>query len=223
MVVIPHISELDTNHVSHLIAIGAHEVTADQYRRFQEDSAARKNYLGLKSAPWNGPLAGVSFYEAMAYCNWPSAEESIPRDQWCYLPLPSGTYAEGMTIKPDFLQLSGYRLPIETECLQACRAMSHTTYSFGEPIELLSNYSFFGGRDSRLLPVGWLRPNDYGMFDMHGGVFEWCHAESDGVLLGGGFSNPAMSLRVHQRVKGPANQKGFDRDFRLARTYNLSP
>jgi hypothetical protein len=47
---------------------------------------------------------GVSWYDAVAYCNWLSEQEGLAQDEWCYVPNDKGLYAEGMTIPADFLR-----------------------------------------------------------------------------------------------------------------------
>jgi formylglycine-generating enzyme required for sulfatase activity len=158
-------------------AIAAKKVTVEQFRKF---------FKGHRSiwphTPGGGPYAPtgdcpvhmVSWFMAAEYCNWLSGMEGIPKGQWCYLPNPEGKYAVGMRMAPDYLQRTGYRLPTEAEWEYACRAGSVTGWSFGEAEELVGKYAWHIGNSlGRSHPVGSLKPNGLGLFDMHGNCWEW--------------------------------------------------
>jgi len=69
----------------------------------------------------------------------------------------------------------GVRLTAEAEWEYACRAGTTTRYSFGENEEELGKYAWYGGNSGyELHPAGQKRPNRWGLFDMHGNVWEWC-------------------------------------------------
>jgi eukaryotic-like serine/threonine-protein kinase len=176
-------------------AIASKEVTVEQFLNFRKGHVYSKQFSPSTDCPVNY----VSWYDAAAYCNWLSEQEGIPKEQWCYVPNEAGQFEAGMKKAASYLQRTGYRVPTEAEWEYACRAGAETGYSFGEAGELLGKYAWHLGNSlDRSQPVGRLRPNDLGLFDMHGNAGEWTHEvyrDESRVLRGGSFLIQASFVR----------------------------
>jgi len=178
---------MHTRHVDRTFAIGATEVTRCQFQSFLREQyglAAAEEYgseVSRFSLGENASAVRVSWYMAAEYCNWLSAREGIPQDEWCYKPNAAGEYDVGMETKADVLELTGYRLPTEGEWEYACRAGVVTRRYFGTSNELIPGYV----RRSRVAePVGERKPNRIGLFDMYGNAMEWCQNREEGYVPG---------------------------------------
>jgi formylglycine-generating enzyme required for sulfatase activity len=121
------------------------------------------------------PQVSMTWFEAAQFCNWASAQEGLPASEWCYPPLDETK--EGVVLAKDHLTRTGYRLLTEAEWEYACRAGTRTARFFGNSDELLSEYAWYAGNtfEERPWPVGQLKPNDWGLFDTYGNVWEWIH------------------------------------------------
>lgn len=133
-----------------------------------------------------------------------------------------------------------YRLPSEAEWEYTARAGSGGKWSFGDDESQLPNHAWFkDNRAGNTQGVGQKQANAFGLFDMHGNVWEWVQdcfhesytgAPSDGsawtsscnggerVLRGGSWSNGAAVLQSADRVRSFPDLRNDYIGFRLART-----
>ena len=86
----------------------------------------------------------------------------------------------------------GYRLPTEAEWEYACRAGTTTAYSFGDKITP-KDANYYDSKLGKPVAVGSYKPNAFGLYDMHGNVWEWCE-DRHGTYPAGAVTDP----------KGPA-------------------
>ena len=217
--------------IDYAFAVATKLVTVAEFKKCLPAFQHRKQWSRGEDTPINN----VSWYDAAAYCNWLSEQEKIPKDQWCYEPNATGEYAEGMKVKANYQNLSGYRLPREAEWEYACRAGTVTEWSHGSDETLLRYYAWYGlNANSMMHPVGALKPNGLGLFDMHGNAWQWCQDVWNGqpnkdnvdvknnqghVLRGGSFDFIAGTTRSAERhYSGPAYRDKYA-GFRVARTY----
>ena len=173
--------------------IGKHEVTQKEYRQTMEVNPS------IFTSNSQLPVERVNWQEAMEYC---ARRTKLEQDSGA---IPSG---------------AAYRLPTEAEWEYACRAGTTTRFSFGDDKNLfqLGNYAWFmDNSDSSTHPVGTKQPNSWGLYDMHGNVWEWCLDCWDGGYPGKRTTNVVTQAKGALRV---ARGGSWLYDWRAARSAN---
>jgi formylglycine-generating enzyme required for sulfatase activity len=157
--------------------LGVCPVTQGEYEKmmgknpswFSKDGGGKDKVQGLDTRRF--PVETVSWGEAVAFCEALNKQDKNKPAGW------------------------EYGLPREAEWEYACRAGAQSAHSFGGDPKQLSDYAWFpdnsGGRTHE---VGRRKPNPWGLYDMHGYVWQWC-ADRKGKYGNGSFKDP----------KGPDN------------------
>ncbi len=149
----------------------------------------------------------------MAYCDWKNLAADIPRAY------DHGTWeCSGGNV----YSAEGFRLPTEAEWEYACRAGSTTAFANGEitnlhcedpVLDLIGWYC--GNSEAEIQPVAQLVANDWGLYDMHGNVYEWCNDWTDGSDYAGGLeTDPVGGSGIHRVLRSA----GVTYNARICRT-----
>ncbi|MCL2181220.1 MAG: SUMF1/EgtB/PvdO family nonheme iron enzyme, partial [Treponema sp.] len=172
------------------------------------------------------PMYYVSWFDAVEYCNRLSRREGLTP---AYTITGSG---DNRTVTWN-RSANGYRLPTEAEWEYACRAGTATAYNTGNNIT--TSHANFDSTLNRTSAVGSYAPNAWGLYDMHGNVFEWCwdwyggypaRAQNDPqgassgsarVLRGGSWGSWAAYARSAYRFNFTPTHRGYGFGFRVVR------
>ena len=176
----------DSN-VGHDYFIGAHEVTVAQVHEFDPAMYNAPEY----SRTADSPMSVVQWPDAARYCNWLSRREGLPE----FYPADAANWEA----KADDFRKPGYRLPTVAEWRLAALAGVGGERFYGTDLSLHARYSWCDKNNSEYLrsigapvlrpdgteivvskPIGLLRPNDFGLFDVQGNVAEWCNDSNPG-------------------------------------------
>ena len=188
----------------------------------------------------NYPVERVTWFDCVSFCNKLSEADGYTK---CYTMTNMGHDGDHITsaeVSCDF-DANGYRLPTEAEWEYACRAGTTTRFYTGDSDSDLGPAGwYYGNSGLQKRDVGEKQVNGFGLYDMHGNVWEWCwdwyssgyygsrpdpdsdptgaSSGSERVLRGGGWFSLAQNCRSANRYGGLPAYRISEYGFRVARS-----
>ena len=153
-----------TVHITRPFYIAKYAVTFEEYDLFCDDTIGKNKSDDNGWGRGNRPVMRETWYDAVEYCNWLSKKEELTP---CY----SG---KGRTTECEF-SANGYRLPTEAEWEYAARGGQKSQgYRYAGSDNPDDVAWYIGNAGGQTHPVGQKQPNELGLYDMSGNLFEWC-------------------------------------------------
>jgi len=206
-----------------------HQVTVSSFYmcKFTVTQKEYREVIGVKISKFrdNLPIEQVTWFEAIEYCNKLSRKEGLT---------PAYTIDNNKTVTWN-RKVNGYRLPTEAEWEYACRAGTTTAYNTRAYFTYNKGW-YKKNSGGTTHPIGQKPANAWGLYDMHGNVWEWCWdwygdyisgAQTDPtgafagtyrVLRGGSWHDPAEYTRSASRLSRSPALRDRNVGFRVVRS-----
>ena len=184
-------------------AIPVHQVTINSFQISKTEITQGQYEIIVGSNPSqfqgnnNHPVEYITWYDAVSYCNKLSVAVGL---EPCY---------DSNTWDCDFSK-NGFRLPTEAEWEYACRALTTGQFYTGSSKSAFEKAAWYGANSANTThPVGEKQANEFGLFDMHGNVFEWCNDWFD-VYTSDNQYNPIGPSTGSSRINRGGDYKDAD-------------
>jgi hypothetical protein len=198
------------------------EITVDRFLAY----CPAHEYDATISPGRHYPINAVSYDKAAAFCNWLGDCEGLGPEDWCYT--QGAPYPDSLESVPHYHERTGYRVPDLAEFLEAARAGARSPSYFGSADAFIPRYVWSSENSTGTAqPVGRLKPNEIGLFDMLGNMREWCEISPwvrgarNQPVAGSCFLERTALFKVFGAQPSPKVSKSFavqSEGFRVART-----
>ncbi len=203
----------------------AMEMSRTEITQAEFQATLHRNPSKFKDAPDSAlrPVEQVTLFDAIEYCNEKSKRDSIsPRYALDKISRQQDGSIRFAIVKD--LGGPGWRLPTEAEWEYACRAGNMGAWGFGDDELAIGTFSW--GRDQSggsTHAVSGKKPNAWGLYDMHGNVWEWCFDPtadpgSPQPFRGGSWFNCPVCAKSDSRSLGDPVTREATVGFRVLRT-----